>query len=51
MASARRSGDDAKQRTDRKLPPDVEPRLELLPSPSVHADLATAPALAAPNEQ
>src|SRR4051812_24827363 len=43
--------DDAQQRTDRKLGPQLQPGLELLPAPGVHADLATAPALAAPNQQ
>jgi hypothetical protein len=29
----------------------VEPRLQLVPSPAIHADLATAAALAAPDQQ
>ncbi|MDP8909800.1 MAG: hypothetical protein M3N47_11965 [Chloroflexota bacterium] len=44
-------GDDAKQRADGKFGAGVEPRLELLPGPLVHADLAAAAALAAPHEQ
>jgi hypothetical protein len=39
------------QRTDRELAPHVKPGLELLPSPCVHADLATAPALPAPDQE
>src|SRR3954468_8594113 len=43
-ASARRSGGDAQQRTDRELDARGEPGLQLLPGPVVHADLAaTAP--------
>ena len=51
VATAGRAVDDAQQRTDRELAPDVKPGLELFPSPCVHADLATAPALAAPDQQ
>src|SRR5918996_2383577 len=51
VASARRAVDDAEERTDRQLAPQVEPRLEFFPSPRVHADLATAPALAAPDQE
>jgi hypothetical protein len=43
--------DDAQQRTDRELAPYLKPRLELFPAAGVHADLATASALAAPNQQ
>src|SRR5215218_5923032 len=39
------------QRTDRELAPHLNPGLELFPSPAVHADLATAPTLAAPDQQ
>jgi hypothetical protein len=51
MAAARRAVDDAQQRTDWELAAQVEPRQQLFPAPAVHADLATAPALAAPNQQ
>jgi hypothetical protein len=42
---------DAEQRTDRELAPQLDPGLKLFPSPRVHADLASAPALAAPDER
>jgi hypothetical protein len=48
---ARRAVDDAEQRTDRELAPHVKPRLKLFPSPCVHADLAAAPALTAPDHE
>jgi hypothetical protein len=51
MAAARRAVDDAQQRTHREWAAQLEPRQELLPAPGVHADLATAPALASPNQQ
>jgi len=51
MAPAGRAVDDAQQGTDRELAAHLKPRLTLLPGPGVHADLATAPALAAPNEK
>jgi hypothetical protein len=51
MATAGRAVDDAQQRTDRQLAPHLEPGLELLSAPCVHADLAAAPALAAPDEK
>jgi hypothetical protein len=51
VAPASRAVDDAEQRTDRQLAPHVKPRLELLPAPCIHADLATAPALAASNQE
>ena len=51
MAAARRAVDDAEQGTDRELAPHVKPAVELFPSPCVHADLATASALAAPDQQ
>lgn len=50
VAAARRAVDDAQQGTNRKLGPHVEPGLELLPSPGIHADLAATPALAAPDQ-
>jgi hypothetical protein len=50
VPSARRAVDDAQQRTDRERAPHVKPGLELLPSPCVHADLATTPALAAADQ-
>jgi hypothetical protein len=51
MASARRAVEHAAQWTDRKLAPQLESGLKLFPAPGVHADLATTPALAAPNQQ
>jgi hypothetical protein len=42
---------DAEQRSDRRLDPRLEPGLKLLPGPVVHADLAAAAALAAPDKQ
>jgi hypothetical protein len=51
VASACSAVDDAQQWADRELAPDVDPGLELFPSPCVHADLATAPALAASDQQ
>jgi hypothetical protein len=42
--------DDAQKRADRERHSEFEPRLELLPCASVHADLAPATALASPNE-
>jgi hypothetical protein len=39
-----------RRRTDRQRTPHVKPGLELLPSPCVHADLATTPALAAADQ-
>jgi hypothetical protein len=50
LPSARRAVDDAQQRTDRQRAPHLKPGLELLPSPCVHADLATTPALAAADQ-
>jgi hypothetical protein len=46
MPSARRAVDHAEKRTDREGASYVKPGLKLLPSPCVHADLTTAPALA-----
>jgi hypothetical protein len=51
VASARRAVDHAEQRTDGELAPQVKPGPELFPAPCVHADLATAPALAAPDQE
>jgi hypothetical protein len=50
VPSAHRGVDDAEMRTDGEVAPYVNPRLKLLPSPCVHAYLATAPALAAPDQ-
>jgi hypothetical protein len=46
-----RSVDDAEQRPDRKIDPQLEPRAQFLPRPRIHADLAAASALAAADEQ
>jgi hypothetical protein len=46
-----RTVDDAKQRPDWKLESQLEPRVQFLPAPCVHADLATPAALAASDEQ
>jgi hypothetical protein len=51
VPSARGSGDDAEQRTDRELEACVEPWLELLPAPCVHADFAASSAFAVADEQ
>jgi hypothetical protein len=52
VASARRAVDDAEQRTDRELAAHVSSQgWSLFPSPRVHADLAPAPALAAPDHE
>ena len=51
VTTTRRTVDDAEQRTDRKLNPALEPRMEFIPAPVVHADLAAASALAASDEQ
>src|SRR5215210_1349258 len=51
MAPTGRAIDDAEQRTDRQLASQFEPRVELFPAPCVHADLAAASALAAPNQE
>jgi hypothetical protein len=50
-AAAGASVDDAEQRTDGQRDPRGEPRLELLPGPVVHPDLATSPSLAVPDGQ
>jgi hypothetical protein len=49
-AAASRSGQDAKQRTDRQRDANVKPLLELLPGPAVHSNLTAAAALAAADE-
>jgi hypothetical protein len=46
-----RTVDDTQQRPDRQLEPHGEPGLQLGPAPGVHADLASAAALAAADEQ
>jgi hypothetical protein len=51
LASARSAVDDAQQWTDRKLASQVKPGLQFFPSPGFHADLATAPALSAPDQK
>jgi len=51
VPAACRTVDDAQQRPDRQLEPRVEPGLQLSPAPGVHADLASAAALAAADEQ
>jgi len=51
VPAACRTVDDAQQRPDRQLEPHVEPGLQLSPAPGVHADLASAAALAAADEQ
>src|SRR3954471_2374791 len=48
---ARWAVDDAEQRPDRELKAGGNPRLQLLPAPRVHADLAAPAALAAAQEQ
>ena len=51
MPAARRSVDDAEQRSDGEFEATLEPGLQFLPPPIVHADLASASALAAADEQ
>src|SRR5512144_1138590 len=51
LAATRRAGEDAEERPDGQFESALEPRLELGPSPRVHADLAAAPTLATPDEQ
>jgi hypothetical protein len=51
VPSARGSADDADQRSDRELEASVEPWLELLPAPRVHADFAAPSAFAMADEQ
>jgi hypothetical protein len=45
-----RAVDHAQQRSDRELAADLEPRLELLPCPGVHPDLASLAAFPASDE-
>ncbi len=45
MATSRRTVDDAQQLPDWQRRPDLEPRLELLPAPAVHPNLAATAAL------
>src|SRR5215212_429649 len=47
--AARGSGDDAEERPDGQLEACVEPWLELLPAPCVHADFAASSAFALPH--
>jgi hypothetical protein len=42
---------DAEQRADREIEAQIDPPLQVLPSPLVHADFAAAAALAAADEQ
>src|SRR4051812_41280349 len=49
-APAAEAVDDAEQRTDRHPLAGLQPRLELLKAPVVHADLATSAALAAAHQ-
>jgi hypothetical protein len=48
--SGGRAADHAQQRSDRQRRSDLEPGLELIPRPSIHADLPPAPALATANQ-
>src|SRR3954454_7120367 len=50
-SSSGRAVDDAQQRADRKLEAHIDPPLQVLPGPFVHADLAAAAALAAADQQ
>jgi hypothetical protein len=50
-SAACRTGDDAEQRADGEFEAALEPGLEFLPASVVHADLASASALAAADEQ
>jgi hypothetical protein len=43
--------DDAQQWPHGQLKPQVEPRLQLVPAPGIHADLAPPAALATPHQQ
>jgi hypothetical protein len=49
-ASSGRSVDHAQHRADWELATDLQPRIELLPRPTIHADLAALAALPAPDE-
>jgi hypothetical protein len=48
---ARRAVDDAEQRTHGEFEPPGDPRVQVLPAPVVHPDLAAAAALTVPDEQ
>ena len=50
VPSGGRSVDHTEQRPDRQLAADLEPRVELLPRPAVHPDLASLAALPPPHE-
>jgi hypothetical protein len=50
VAPARRPVEDAEQRSDGQLGPQLKPWLEFFSAPRVHADLAAASALAAPDQ-
>jgi hypothetical protein len=50
-SAACRSVDDAEQRADGELQPELAPGLKFLPAPVVHAGLAAASALASADEQ
>jgi hypothetical protein len=45
-----RTAQHAPERSERELAADLEPRVELLPGPAVHPDLAALAALPAPHE-
>jgi hypothetical protein len=51
VPSARRAGDDAEQRADREPESCLEPRVQVLPAPCIHSDLAAVVLLSLPNEQ
>ncbi len=49
-ATSRRSVNHTQHRADWELATDLKPRIELLPCPSIHSDLAALAALAAPDK-
>jgi hypothetical protein len=49
-APCRRAMDHAQHRAGSELAADLKPRLELLPRPTIHPDLATLAALPAPDK-
>src|SRR5215218_11076614 len=51
MPAARPTVDDAEQRPNGHLQAQLEPRLQLFPSPCVHTDLAAPAALATADQQ
>src|SRR4051812_25503473 len=51
MPPARGAADDAEQRPDGKLEASVQPWLQLLPGPRVHADFAASSAFAVADEE